>query len=200
MPRVHFVKKARKDNPAVKAGESYYWWKFRYGGKQFSKKRPRPSQLTQSDKKSRALAAQERIEDATSSWSCNADQDELREVIGSMRATAEVLESVVGDLREIADEYNESADNIEQNFSYSQTAEDCREKADALESSADDIDNYKNDLESAIDTLEEIDGDLTNYDSDDDEDESEIDGIASRITDACNEAETAVGSCEVEMY
>lgn len=48
MPRVHFVKKARKDNPAVDAGESYYWWKFRYQGKRYSKTRPRRSQLTQS--------------------------------------------------------------------------------------------------------------------------------------------------------
>lgn len=49
MARAHFVKKARKDNPAVKAGESYYWWKFRRGPKRYSKERPRPSQLTQSE-------------------------------------------------------------------------------------------------------------------------------------------------------
>ncbi len=48
MPRVTHVKKARKDNPVCKAGESYYWWKFRYGGKRYSLTRPRPSQLTQS--------------------------------------------------------------------------------------------------------------------------------------------------------
>jgi hypothetical protein len=48
VPRVHHVKKARKDNPAVKKGESYYWWKFRFGGKRYSKTRPKRSQLTQS--------------------------------------------------------------------------------------------------------------------------------------------------------
>ena len=48
MPRVNFVQKARKDNPAVKAGEPYYWWKFRYGGKHYSKTSPTRSQLTQS--------------------------------------------------------------------------------------------------------------------------------------------------------
>lgn len=48
MPRVHHVKKARKDNPAAKKGEPYYWWKFRYRGKQYSRTRPRRSQLTQS--------------------------------------------------------------------------------------------------------------------------------------------------------
>ncbi len=51
MARAHFVKKARKDNPAagIKAGDSYYWWKFRRGGKHYSKTAPRPSQLTQSE-------------------------------------------------------------------------------------------------------------------------------------------------------
>lgn len=59
MPRVHFVKKARKDNPVVKKGESYYWWKFRFGGKRFSVTRPKRSQLTQSS----FLAALYDIED-----------------------------------------------------------------------------------------------------------------------------------------
>ena len=49
MPRVHFVRKARKDNSAAKKGESYYWWKFRYGSKICSRKYPKPQQLTQSD-------------------------------------------------------------------------------------------------------------------------------------------------------
>jgi len=32
MPRVHFVKKARRDYPDddIKKDESYYWWKFRF--------------------------------------------------------------------------------------------------------------------------------------------------------------------------
>jgi len=56
MPKVHYVKAARQDNPAAKKGEPYYWWKFRYGGKRFSKTPPKPSQLTNSPFRSRALA------------------------------------------------------------------------------------------------------------------------------------------------
>jgi hypothetical protein len=49
MTRVHFVKSARKDNPVAKKGESYYWWQFyRQKGKNYSKERPKNSQLTQS--------------------------------------------------------------------------------------------------------------------------------------------------------
>ena len=65
MPQVHFVKKARKTNKTlgIKKGDSYYWWKFRYGGKHVSTKHPRPSQLTQSDFLGTALGLQESIDD-----------------------------------------------------------------------------------------------------------------------------------------
>jgi hypothetical protein len=51
MARAHFVKKARKAIPGtdIKKGDSYYWWKFRFGGKRTSKTAPKASQLTQSE-------------------------------------------------------------------------------------------------------------------------------------------------------
>lgn len=48
MARLHYVKKAMKDNPVAKKGEPYYWWKFRYGGKRYSKERPPGSALINS--------------------------------------------------------------------------------------------------------------------------------------------------------
>jgi hypothetical protein len=50
MARVHFVKKARKDQKeaGIKKGDSYYWWEFKFAGKHVSKTPPRRSQLTQS--------------------------------------------------------------------------------------------------------------------------------------------------------
>lgn len=63
MPRVHYVKKARKDNGCVSKGESYYWWKFRYGSKCMSKKPPKASQLTQSEFLSTVYDINERIEE-----------------------------------------------------------------------------------------------------------------------------------------
>lgn len=53
MPKVTFVKSARKDNPCCKKGESYYHWAFMVGGrggpKNYSKTPPKASQLTQSE-------------------------------------------------------------------------------------------------------------------------------------------------------
>jgi hypothetical protein len=48
MARAHFVRKARKDNPAAKQGEPYWWWQLK-GRKQYSKACPTPSQLTGSE-------------------------------------------------------------------------------------------------------------------------------------------------------
>lgn len=51
MATVTFVKKARRAVPSagIAVGDSYYWWAFRYGGKHYSKTKPRRSQLTQSE-------------------------------------------------------------------------------------------------------------------------------------------------------
>lgn len=51
MARAHFVKSARKAQKenGIKKGDSYWWWKFRRGGKRVSLTQPKRSQLTQSD-------------------------------------------------------------------------------------------------------------------------------------------------------
>ncbi len=133
MPRVHRVKKARKDNPAVKKGEPYYWWKFRYAGKRYSKTHPRASQLTQSDKLSRYYEAQETVDDL------NAEGD-VAEIIDTL---AEVSETV----GEIGEEYQQSADNIRDYFEYSEVADQCEENVSACESTVESIDDAANALE-----------------------------------------------------
>lgn len=78
MPRVHYVKKARKDHPGgIKKGDSYYHWKFRYGGKRYSKTRPKRSQLTQSG----FLSALWELEDSIGE---GFEYDELQDFIGEL--------------------------------------------------------------------------------------------------------------------
>ena len=65
MARATFVKAARKDYPdhGIKKGESYWHWKFMQGGrggaKRYSKTKPKPSQLTQSEFWGNVLGLQE---------------------------------------------------------------------------------------------------------------------------------------------
>lgn len=154
MPRVHFVKKARKPNQVVsqkdidaaKAGEegaaSYYWWKFRFGGKHVSKERPRASQLTQSDKLSRLYGARESLEDI------------IINSIGDMEEAISTMEEASSEVREVADEYQESADNQREYFPDSEQADECEEKSQEASAFADEIDNAQSEIGTWKDELE----------------------------------------------
>lgn len=118
MARVHHVKKARKGIPGtgIKKGDSYYWWKFRFGARQVSKTQPKASQLTQSP----FLAAVEAI----------------RERIGDL--IAEDIESgsisdIVSELEQLKDEAETSLDNMpEQLREGSSSGEMLQERIDGL--------------------------------------------------------------------
>ena len=127
MPRVHHVKKARKDNPVCKKGESYYWWKFRHGGKRYSLTRPRPSQLTQSAYYSTVRSLVEQIEDATVT-----DTDQFEELRDGIREELESLQS----------ECQDSLDNMPDSLQYSPTGELLQERIDACDSAISDLDMF----------------------------------------------------------
>lgn len=124
MPRVTFVKAARKNNQVCKKGKSYYWWKFRYGGKRYSLTPPRPSQLTQSAYYGTVRALTEQIEDANIQ-----DNDELismRDEIGS-------------ELESLLDETQGSLDNMPEQLQFSPTGELLQERIDAVEEAISEI-------------------------------------------------------------
>ena len=137
MPRVHCVKKARKDNPAVKKGESYFWWKTRrtigksfVGTKHYSATRPRPSRLTSSDFLSQVYSLQERAQDA------GADG-------GTPVESMENLESLAGELADelesLGDEQDEKRDNMPDGLRDSPTGELLEERAEACRAMAEEL-------------------------------------------------------------
>lgn len=128
MARAHFVKKARKDVPGsdIKAGESYWWWKFRYGGKHVSRTQPRPSQLTQS-----AYLGQ---------------LYDLQDMIGGLEAN-DGLESsrddIVSQLEEMRDTAQESLDNMPDNLrENSSSGEMLQERIDAMENAISEFEGF----------------------------------------------------------
>jgi len=138
MPRVNTVNKARKAQGTcgrcgaeINVGDGYRWIKFRHGGKRIrclaSECRFRASDLTQS-KMSGVYSAQENAEDSIGDCESIADLKALAE---------ETAESV----REVAQEYQDSADAIHEHFDTSDTADECEEKAQELEGWADEIEN-----------------------------------------------------------
>jgi hypothetical protein len=154
MPRVHFVQKAAKDNSVVKKGESYYWWKFRFGGKRFSKTRPRPSQLTPSDKLSRIYAAQEAIEDTEIPQA--SDSDSPKDLADAVRDVAQAWRDQAEELRSVAEEYEESASNMEEYFQGSSQVDEIREKGEQVGSDADEADSQADAIDSIADDIENI--------------------------------------------
>lgn len=143
MPRVTFVKKARKDNPVCKKGESYYWWAMmsggRYGPKRYSKTPPKPSQLTNSE----FLGTIGDIEDEIGGLSADDSLEQsVADIAQRVRDLGEEQESKKGNmpdglqegttgelLQERADKCGEIADELEA-IDFSDKSEDEAAKSD----------------------------------------------------------------------
>jgi hypothetical protein len=144
MPRVTFVKKARKADKdyGIKKGDSYYWWKFRYGGKRVSKTYPRPSQLTQSEFYSCILSAKEDVQDALGNDEEAIDGDSLA-VIDALNAARDTVE-------EQGSSCQDKLDNMPEGLQQGPTGEllqtridRCEELSGEIESAISDIENIE---------------------------------------------------------
>jgi len=151
----------------------------------------RQSDLTQSDKLSRVYGAGETIEDAM--MSVDVLDGEPQESVDNARLLVEAVDEALGEIEEVADEYNESADNIEYEFDYSPTAELCRENAENLESWHSDLDQAKDELDSAIETVE---AEITEFN--DRGDEHRLDEIdLSELRDQISNVESSASDCPI---
>ena len=127
--KIYHVAKGRKERTCqrgctIAVGEPSKNITPRYGPAKYycSKHGPRPSEMS-GGKMSEILAAQEALEDAVTAFE-NLEEDGC-DLASAVEAAAEEGER-------IAEEYEESADNIEQYFSSSDTADECRERADNI--------------------------------------------------------------------
>jgi len=152
MPRVHYVKAARKDNPVAKAGEPYYWWKNNWGPKRYSKTMPKPSQTTGSEFIAEYLAIGEDLETA------------LQDAV-----TGDDLQSAVDEAKDrittLRDETQEKLDNMPDALQTSPTGELLQERIDALEEWENALDGVDTDVpepedidpkDDMADTVEEL--------------------------------------------
>lgn len=141
------IPKDENDKIFIAAGESYYWWAFKNGGKHFSKERPKPSQLTQSNYLSQLYEIQERM-------------DEIK--VESPEDLESVLDDLKSDLENLKDETQGSLDNMPEGLQSGPTGELLQERIDAL-------DNAISELE-GIDCSDYEEPDLETYISEMDED------------------------------
>ena len=150
MPKLNFVKKARKTirGTGIKKGDSYYWWKFRFGGKRVSKTRPRRSQLTESDF-------------YASMW----DWEDSLEVKGPF--TADDCESLAGDLESIADEVESLGQDQDEKLNNMPDALQESDMGELLRSRSEGCERIADELRTAADTIRDLpddeDDDAKNY-------------------------------------
>lgn len=156
MPRVHQVKKARKDNPVCKRGESYYWWKFRNGGKHFSLTYPKQSQLTQSPYLSVIYECADQWSGLDDPCLIEADQWDQAYIATWLGQIADSMEGIAEQLRELVDQYEESATNMEEYFSGAERVDQLRDCGMECEATCDEIDNTVDEFRSTADEIETL--------------------------------------------
>ncbi len=129
MPKVTFVKSARKDNPVAKKGESYYWWAFMQGGrggpKRYSKERPKQSQLTQSD-----------------FWGAVYSLQEANEKPPHFDDLESKIEEIKSDLGSIRDDTQDKYDNLPTGLQEGSSGELLQERIDAIENVINEMDGF----------------------------------------------------------
>ena len=159
MARVHYVKKAQRDQgncltcgAPIMAGESYKWAKTRThrGGtgwkkKWCSKHYPTRAQMTSSPHLATLYQAQDDAADALAECTSVADMQ------AAMQAAADGI-------REAAEGYRESAQNMESGFGPpTSMSEELESKADEIESYADDVEQWEPDDDTEPDSPGEYD-------------------------------------------
>jgi len=154
MPRVHFVEKARKDNPVAKKGESYYWWQNYRSPKRYSKTRPRPSQTTGSGWLSNAYAIGEQIEDY------EIETDDAGEMLwgeDQQGDAKDFIEERVQEIEEIRDEAEENRSNMPDALQDSETGELLQQRYDTCDDWCNELDNIDpSSFDTAQDFLDEL--------------------------------------------
>lgn len=123
------------DEILINVGESYYTWCFYGGQPQYSKERPKPSQLTQNWFKQELYSIQEKIEEFEPE-----DVEDVATFVDDIRSDAESLR----------DECQEHLDNMPEQLQDSDSGQTLQERIDNLDSVIGDIDNFDSEFESQI--------------------------------------------------
>jgi hypothetical protein len=148
MARITNVAKAQKDqgncdhcHKPINKGDAYFWVALKPSTYSSIKKKRhlgcptwRPSELTFSPTKSALYAGLEAAEDQLQEASC---VDDVRSA----------LEAAADCVREVAQMFEESADNMEDGFGHeTEKSTELRERGEELSGHADEIEDYMNDL------------------------------------------------------
>lgn len=129
MPKVHYVKAARKAYPeaGIQIGEPYYWWKPRWGPKRKQKTPPKRSQLTGS---------------AYLSWLYDFQDETLANFQPKNKDDFEArLEEIKQEISAQKEEQEEKLDNMPEQLQEADSGQMIQERIDALENAESELDS-----------------------------------------------------------
>lgn len=112
----------------IKKGEEYYWWQFMYRPKQYSKTRPKQSQLINSPFLSGIASLQERIEEY---------QPGSKEDFESFR------DEIAEEIQSMADECQEKLDGMPESLQSAPSGETLSNRVEELENWKSEIENVE---------------------------------------------------------
>lgn len=151
----------------IKKGDSYRWWKFRYGGKQIRcleiKCNPRGSELISNPFQSALAKISEDLSDA---FGQAREQTDPTIAISAIRDAAE-------ELRNLGSEQQEKFDNMPYGLQQGETGQLLENRASECEDKASTIESYADDAESRWESRNEEKEDAEE-DGEDDKGEQEI--------------------------
>ncbi len=185
MARAHHVNKARKDNPVAKAGESYYWWKFRFGGRHYSKTEPKASQLTQSPYLSVIYSCEEQWENLDDPTGLDPEQWDVGYIVTWLGEIADSMESIKDELYELVAQYEEAAENMEEYFSGAERVDQLRDAGMACDDTCSEIEQSYDSIRDAATAIGEIK-----------QPDDEIEGAVDEYNEAAYEFIADIDVCE----
>lgn len=164
-----------KDEIFIAKGESYFWWQFMNGGKNFSKEVPKRSQLTQSG----FLSGLYELEDRISEMKCETKEDFDSE-----------KEDIMSEIENMKDECQGSLDNMPEQLQSAPTGELLQERIDNLDSWYSEIESIEVEDYDEEDLREEIKSNNEKEDDVTDEDYEKIidDELQEKIQELVNDA------------
>lgn len=164
-----------KDEIFIAKGESYYWWQFMNGGKNFSKTPPKRSQLTQSG----FLSGLYELEDRIGEMNCETKEDFDSE-----------KEDILSEIEGMKDQCQESLDNMPEQLQSAPTGELLQERIDNLDSWYSEIESIEVEDYDEETLREEIKSDNEKEEDVTDEDYEKIidDELAEKIQELVNDA------------
>lgn len=126
MPTIYFVQQAQKENPVAKVGEPYYWWRFLNGHRYYSKTKPDPRMLTQSEFRGRAYALNAQIM-ALDPESVDELRQELQTIADAFRTLGDEQRAEIDSMPNRLTDTTETPGRLQQRY------DDCCDIAEALE-------------------------------------------------------------------